>query len=219
MTIKILIVILFIFFGWQFINPQNQIPFIPAPTEYTDNLGIVHEFGGLLGILGAAGVVFFAFIGFDAVSTVAQETINPKKVMPIGILGSLLICTVLYILFSYVLTGVASTSDFRHAGREASITYAIQTHMTGYGWLAKLVTVAILIGLSSVLLVLLMAQSRIFYSMSRDASFRKCFQKFILDSELLINPTYFLCLLWVFWQRLYRVKWLEYDQHRDAVCL
>jgi basic amino acid/polyamine antiporter, APA family len=173
--IKVAIVVLFILVGWQFINPLNQTPYIPAPTVYVDNLGITHNFGGLSGILGAAGVVFFAFIGFDAVSTAAQETINPKSAMPLGILGSLLICTCLYILFSYVLTGIASIDDFRYAGQDASITYAIQTYMIGYGWLAKLVTVAILIGLSSVLLVLLMAQSRIFYSMSRDGLLPKMF--------------------------------------------
>jgi APA family basic amino acid/polyamine antiporter len=166
--IKISIVLLFIMFGWQFINPENHTPYIPAPTLYTDSQGIVHHFGGLLGILGAAGTVFFAFIGFDALSTTAQEVVNPKKDLPRGILGSLAICTVLYILFSYVLTGVASTEDFRTVGEEASITYAIQTYMIGYGWLAQFVTVAILIGLSSVLIVLLMGQSRIFYSMSRD---------------------------------------------------
>jgi APA family basic amino acid/polyamine antiporter len=125
--------------------------------------------------LGAAGVVFFAFIGFDAVSTAAQETKNPKKAMPIGILGSLAICTVLYILFAYVLTGVGSIEDFRHAGKEASVAFAIQTYMTGYGWLAKLVTVAILAGFSSVILVMLYGQSRVFYSMSRDGLVPKIF--------------------------------------------
>jgi APA family basic amino acid/polyamine antiporter len=121
-----------------------------------------------LGVLGAAGVVFFAFIGFDAVSTAAQETRNPKKALPIGILGSLAICTVLYILFAYVMTGVATVDDFRFAGKEASVVYAIQTYMTGYGWLALLVTIAILAGFSSVILVMLYGQSRVFYSMSRD---------------------------------------------------
>jgi basic amino acid/polyamine antiporter, APA family len=165
---KVSIVILFIVFGWSFIRHENQTPFIPSPTIYVDGQGVSHHFGGILGILGAAGVVFFAFIGFDAVSTAAQETKNPKKAMPIGILGSLAICTVLYILFAYVLTGVASTEDFRTAGKEASVTYAIQTYMAGYGWLAKLVTVAILAGFSSVILVMLFGQSRVFYSMSRD---------------------------------------------------
>jgi len=179
---KVSIVILFIVFGWSFIRPENHTPFIPEPGTYVDDQGVPHNFGGILGILGAAGVVFFAFIGFDAVSTAAQETKNPKKAMPIGILGSLAICTVLYILFAYVLTGVASTEDFRTAGKEASITYAIQTYMEGYGWLAKLVTIAILAGFSSVILVMLFGQSRVFYSMSRDglvpAIFSDIHQKF-----------------------------------------
>ena len=172
---KVAIVILFIVFGWSFINPVNHTPFIPEATKYIDGQGVSHNFGGILGILGAAGVVFFAFIGFDAVSTAAQETKNPKKAMPIGILGSLAICTVLYILFAYVLTGVASVEDFRHAGREASVTYAIQTYMTGYGWLGKLVTIAILAGFSSVILVMLYGQSRVFYSMSKDGLVPKIF--------------------------------------------
>ncbi|MFI5220330.1 MAG: amino acid permease [Bacteroidia bacterium] len=165
---KVAIVCLFIAFGWSFMNPANHTPYIPAPSTFTDIQGVPHNFGGILGILGAAGVVFFAFIGFDAVSTAAQEAKNPKKDMPRGILGSLAICTVLYILFAHVLTGVASTEDFRTQGREASVTYAIQTYMTGYGWLAKLVTVAILAGFSSVILVMLLGQSRVFYSMSKD---------------------------------------------------
>jgi APA family basic amino acid/polyamine antiporter len=172
---KVAIVILFIGFGWSFINPANHTPFIPPAETYVDTQGVPHNFGGILGILGAAGVVFFAFIGFDAVSTAAQEAKNPKKDMPMGILGSLAICTVLYILFAYVLTGVGNTEDFRHAGREASVAYAIQTYMTGYGWLAKLVTVAILAGFSSVILVMLMGQSRVFYSMSNDGLLPKIF--------------------------------------------
>ncbi|MFH0867560.1 MAG: amino acid permease [Bacteroidota bacterium] len=172
---KVTIVVLFIVIGWSFINPANHTPFIPEATTFVDAQGVPHNFGGILGILGAAGVVFFAFIGFDAVSTAAQETKNPKKAMPIGILGSLAICTVLYILFSYVLTGVATLNDFRTAGKEASITYAIQTYMTGYSWLGKLVTVAILAGFSSVILVMLYGQSRVFYSMSRDGLVPKLF--------------------------------------------
>jgi APA family basic amino acid/polyamine antiporter len=165
---KLSIVVLFIVFGWQFINPANHTPYIPAATTYIDSAGVGHNFGGFWGIIGAAGTVFFAFIGFDAVSTAAQEAKNPKRDMPIGILGSLAVCTVLYILFAHVLTGVANVEDFRHAGKEASVTYAIQTYMPGYGWLAKLVTVAILAGFSSVILVMLMGQSRVFFSMSRD---------------------------------------------------
>src|SRR5581483_11306592 len=111
--LKVSIVLLVIGFGWHFINPANHTPFIPAATTYTTTEGITHPFGGIMGILGAAGVVNFAYIGFDAVSTAAQEAKNPKRDMPIGILGSLVICTVLYILFSYVLSGIAPVADFR----------------------------------------------------------------------------------------------------------
>lgn len=165
---KVSIVILIIIFGWHFINPANHEPYIPAATTYTDHQGISHSYGGIMGILGAAGVVFFAFIGFDAVSTAAQETKNPKTAMPIGILGSLAICTVLYILFAHVLTGLAPVDFFRTNGKEASVVAAINTYMPGYGWLGKLVTVAILAGFSSVILVMLLGQSRVFYSMSKD---------------------------------------------------
>src|SRR5581483_1506398 len=100
-VIKVSIVLLVIAIGWGFINPANHTPFIPAPTLYRTPEGITHNYGGILGILGAAGVVFFAYIGFDAVSTAAQEAKNPSRDMPIGILGSLAICTVLYVLFAY----------------------------------------------------------------------------------------------------------------------
>jgi APA family basic amino acid/polyamine antiporter len=172
---KLSIVLLVIVIGWQFINPANHTPFIPAPTTYTTPQGITHNYGGVLGILGAAGVVFFAFIGFDAVSTAAQETKNPKRDMPFGILGSLVVCTILYVLFSYVLSGVATVEDFRTSGREASVAFAITKYMTGYGWLAKLVTVAILAGFSSVILVMLLGQSRVFYAMSQDGLVPKVF--------------------------------------------
>ena len=128
-----------------------------------------------MGILGAAGVVFFAFIGFDAVSTAAQEARNPKRDMPIGILGSLAVCTVLYVLFAYVLSGVATVEYFRTSGREASVAFAISKYMVGYEWLSRAVTVAILAGFSSVILVMLLGQSRVFYSMSRDGLVPKVF--------------------------------------------
>lgn len=165
---KVCIVVLIIVLGWQFINPYNHIPYIPESSTYTDHMGINHNYGGIMGILAAAGTVFFAFIGFDAVSTAAQETKNPKKSMPIGILGSLAICTLLYLLFAHVLTGVAPVEFFRTTGKEASVAAAINTFMPGYEWLAKLVTVAILAGFSSVILVMLLGQSRVFYSMSKD---------------------------------------------------
>ena len=166
--LKTTIVLLIIGLGWQFINPANHTPMIPATSTFTTPEGITLHYGGILGILGAAGVVFFAYIGFDAVSTAAQEARNPKRDMPIGILGSLFFCTILYVLFSYVLSGLATVEDFRTAGKEASVAFAISKYMTGYEWLSKAVTVAILAGFSSVILVMLLGQSRVFFSMSRD---------------------------------------------------
>jgi APA family basic amino acid/polyamine antiporter len=174
-VVKVSIVLLVIGIGWGFINPANHTPLIPAATTYTTPEGIVHNYGGIMGILGAAGVVFFAYIGFDAVSTAAQEAKNPGRDMPIGILGSLVVCTVLYVLFSYVLSGVATVEDFRSTGREASVAFAISKYMTGYEWLSRAVTVAILFGFSSVILVMLLGQSRVFYSMSRDGLVPKVF--------------------------------------------
>ncbi|WP_426325412.1 amino acid permease [Pedobacter sp. R-06] len=172
---KVGIVILIIVLGWGFINEANHHPYIPAATTYVDHAGISHSFGGFWGVIGAAGTVFFAFIGFDAVSTAAQETKNPKTAMPIGILGSLAVCTVLYILFAHVLTGIAPVEFFRTKGGEASVVAAISEYMTGYSWLSKLVTVAILAGFSSVILVMLLGQSRVFYSMSKDGLLPKMF--------------------------------------------
>jgi APA family basic amino acid/polyamine antiporter len=165
---KVAIVLAVIAIGWGFINPANHTPMIPAATTYVTPQGVTHAYGGIMGILGAAGVVFFAFIGFDAVSTAAQEAKNPKKDMPFGILGSLAVCTILYVLFSYVLSGVATVEDFRTAGREASVAFAINKYMIGYEWLATMVTVAILAGFSSVILVMLLGQSRVFFAMSKD---------------------------------------------------
>jgi APA family basic amino acid/polyamine antiporter len=167
-VMKLTVVVLIITLGWSFMKAENHTPYIPAPSEYTDEHGVRHAYGGTMGILGAAGIVFFAFIGFDAVSTAAQESRNPKRDMPIGILGSLALCTVLYILFAHVLTGLAPVDFFRHAGSEASVAKAIDAFMPGYTWLSNAVTVAILGGFSSVILVMLMGQSRVFYSMSKD---------------------------------------------------
>ncbi len=172
--LKVAIVLVFIFVGWKFINPVNHSPFfIPEGTPGHEAFR-QHGFGG---VLGGAAIVFFAFIGFDAVSTAAQEAKNPKRDMPIGILGSLVFCTILYILFSYVLTGVAPWTDFAIAGKEASVAYAIKTYMPGYGWLASLVSIAILAGFSSVILVMLMGQSRVFFSMSNDGLMPKIFSE------------------------------------------
>lgn len=182
--IKVAIVLLFIALGWQFINPDFHVPYmIPADAtpailpdgssySYTDFFR--HGWGG---VLTGAGIVFFAFIGFDAVSTAAQEAKNPAKDMPIGILGSLVVCTILYILFSHVLTGLVPYKDFMRAGKEASVAYAIKEAMPGYDWLAQFVTVAILAGFSSVILVMLLGQSRVFYSMSNDGLLPKAFSE------------------------------------------
>ncbi len=167
-VVKVSIVVLIIVLGWSFINPVNHTPYIPEPSIFTDDSGVGHSYGGVLGILGAAGTVFFAFIGFDAVSTAAQETKNPKRDMPIGILGSLAICTVLYILFAHVLTGLESVEFFRTGGKEASVANAITSSMPGYDWLSQFVTIAILFGFTSVILVMLLGQSRVFYSMGKD---------------------------------------------------
>jgi len=181
-VIKVTIVLIFIYIGWKFINPSNHNPyFIPAnapdatlpngkPYSYADFFN--HGWGG---VFRGAAIVFFAFIGFDAVSTAAQEAKDPKKGMPLGILGSLVVCTILYVLFSYVLTGVAPYTDFVREGKEASVAYAIDTYMPGYGWLSKLITVGILAGFSSVILVMLMGQSRVFFSMANDGLLPKVF--------------------------------------------
>jgi APA family basic amino acid/polyamine antiporter len=174
---KVSIVLMVIAIGWGFMNPANHTPYIPAATTFTTAQGVTHPYGGIMGILGAAGVVFFAFIGFDAVSTAAQEAKNPKRDMPIGILGSLVVCTILYVLFSHVLSGVATVEDFRTAGKEASVAFAITKYMAGYAWLAKFVTIAILAGFSSVILVMLLGQSRVFYSMSKDGLVPKIFSE------------------------------------------
>ena len=182
--VKVAIVLVFIAIGWHYINPVNHTPYmIPADAPAVkQGDGTIYSYAdffhhGWGGVLRGAGVVFFAFIGFDAVSTAAQEAKDPKRDMPIGILGSLVICTILYILFSWVLTGVAPYTDFMKEGKEASVAYAISHYMTGYSWLSTLVTVAILMGFSSVILVMLLGQSRVFYTMSTDGLLPKVFSE------------------------------------------
>jgi len=175
--LKVAVVITFIVLGWKYIRSENYVPYIP------ENTGKWGEFG-FSGVIRAAAIVFFAFLGFDAVSTAAQETKNPKKNMPIGILGSLLICTVLYMLFAHVLTGVAHYTVFRGRDGIAPVALAID-HMgavlpdgsiqPAFPWLNKAIIIAILAGYSSVILVMLLGQSRIFYSMSRDGLLPKVF--------------------------------------------
>jgi APA family basic amino acid/polyamine antiporter len=173
--LKVAIVLMFIFLGWHFIKPENHTPLlIPADAPGHGDWN-QHGWGG---VLKGAAIVFFAFIGFDAVSTAAQEAKNPKRDMPIGILGSLIVCTVLYVLFSYVLTGIANWHEFADPakGKEASVAYAIKTYMPQYAsWMPSMVTIAILAGFSSVILVMLMGQSRVFFSMANDGLLPKAF--------------------------------------------
>jgi APA family basic amino acid/polyamine antiporter len=162
--VKVSVVVLFIALGWKFINPTNYEPYIP------ENRGEVGVFGWS-GILRGAGVVFFAFIGFDAVSTAAQESKNPQRHMPIGIIGSLLVCTILYVLFAHVLTGIVNYRDFK----DEAAPVALAIGKTDYGWLKPAIKIAILAGYSSVMLVMLLGQSRVFLSMSRDGLLPKFF--------------------------------------------
>jgi APA family basic amino acid/polyamine antiporter len=168
-ALKVLVVICFIALGWGFINSANHVPYIPP--NLTGHFG---EYGWS-GVLRAAGVIFFAYIGFDAVSTAAQDAKNPKRDLPLGILGSLAICTVLYILFSHVLTGVANYKDFR--GHDGIAPVAIAIAKTPYGFMKTAIICAILAGYASVILVLLMGQSRVFFTMAKDGLVPEVFAK------------------------------------------
>jgi APA family basic amino acid/polyamine antiporter len=156
-VIKLTVVFLFIGFGLAYINRANWQPFVPpaaGPGKY-----------GWDGILRGAGVIFFAYIGFDAVSTAAQETKNPQRDMPIGILGSLAICTVLYIAVALVLTGIVKYTELNVPD---PIAVGINAAGPGLAWLRPIVKIGAIAGLSSVILVMLLGQPRVFYSMSKD---------------------------------------------------
>jgi APA family basic amino acid/polyamine antiporter len=163
-SLKVGVVLVFIAVGWSYINPQNYHPYIP---QNTGEWGVY----GWSGILRGAGLVFFVFIGFDAVSTAAQEAKNPQRNMPIGIIGSLVVCTILFVLFAHVMTGMANYKEFIGSG--APVAIAIEK--TPYQWLSKAIVLAILIGYTSVILVDLLGQSRVFFSMSRDGLLPKVF--------------------------------------------
>ena len=176
-AVKIAVVLIFIILGWKYINQTNYTPYIP------ENTGSFGEYG-FSGIIRAAAIVFFAYIGFDAVSTAAQEAKNPKRDMPIGILGSLAVCTLLYILFAHVMTGVTSYTTFSGKDGIAPVAVAIEhmgttdangTLQPDYPWLNRAIVVAILFGYASVILVMLMGQSRVFFSMSKDGLIPKIF--------------------------------------------
>lgn len=180
--LKVGVVVIFIALGWQFIDPSNHDPFIPTNVgeemvkngEMSLSAFFSSEYFGQFGwsgIMRAAGVVFFAFIGFDAVSTAAQEAKNPKKGMPFGIIGSLIICTLLYVLFAHVLTGLENYLTFKGDAKPVATAFA----KTGYTFLNTALIVTIIAGYTSVILVMLLGQSRVFYSMSKDGLLPKLF--------------------------------------------
>ncbi|HEY5492754.1 MAG TPA: amino acid permease [Gemmatimonadaceae bacterium] len=165
--IKLAIVLAVIGFGIKYVNTANWHPFIP------ENTGTFGHFG-LSGIVRGSAVVFFAYIGFDAVSTAAQEAKNPKRDLPIGILGSLAICTVLYILMALVMTGL---TPFMNLNVPHPVFVAIDAAGPGLKWLTYFINIGAIAGLSSVVLVMLMGQPRIFYAMSRDGLLPPVFGK------------------------------------------
>ena len=154
--IKVAVVLLFIVMAAPHINPENWHPFIPPNTG-------AREHFGFSGVVAGAAIVFFAYIGFDAVSTAAQEAKNPQRDMPIGIIGSLIVCTVLYIVVAAIATGVVP-----YAQLDVPAPIAKVADHVGLGVLSSLIKLGAIAGLSSVILVQLLGQSRVFYSMSRD---------------------------------------------------
>lgn len=165
--VKIGVILLFVGFGLAFISGEHLMPFIP------ENTGVFGEFGWS-GVFRGAGVVFFAFLGFDAVSTLAQEAKNPQRDMPVGMIGSLVICTIVYIIFGVVLTGVV---DYRTLGVADPVGVAVNAFGPKFIWLRYIVKLAILAGLTSVILVMMAAQARIFYTMAHDGLLPKIFGK------------------------------------------
>jgi len=184
---KVSVIILFIVLGFMFVKASNWHPFIPPNKVETTPISAYgsfwewlraygQEFGkfGISGILRGAGVIFFAYIGFDAVSTAAQEAKNPQKDMPIGILGSLSISTVLYILVAIVLTGIVSYTTLNVAD---PVAVGVNAMGKGMFWLRPIVKIAAIAGLSSVILVMLLGQPRIFFTMSKDGLLPPVFSK------------------------------------------
>ncbi|GJD51712.1 putative amino acid permease YhdG [Methylobacterium crusticola] len=163
-VVKVAVVLIVVAVGVFYVKAQNYVPFIP------DNTGTFGAYGWS-GIMRAAGVVFFAYIGFDAVSTAAQEVKNPQRTMMIGILGSLAICTVLYIAFAAVLTGLVHYDAMK--GDAAPVATAIK--QTPFPWLQTLVTLGVVAGFTTVMLVLLFGQSRVFFAMANDRLLPKFF--------------------------------------------
>ncbi|NUO75997.1 MAG: amino acid permease [Lysobacter sp.] len=164
-AIKIVVIAAFVGFAAKYVNPDNWVPFIPenqGPGKF-----------GIDGVIRGASVVFFAYIGFDAVSTAAGEAKNPQRDMPIGILGSLVICTIIYIIVAGVLTGLLPYTEL---GTPKPVATALETY-PALAWLKMVVELGAIAGLSSVILVMLMGQPRIFYTMSQDGLLPKFFAK------------------------------------------
>jgi APA family basic amino acid/polyamine antiporter len=180
-VVKVSVVLLFIGFGISYIDVSNWTPYIP------ENTG---EFGyfGWSGILRGAGVVFFAFLGFDALSTAAQETRNPQRDMPKGILISLFICAVLYVVVTAVLTGIVNYTEL-HV--DAPFALAIDTAGKGLAWLSPLIKLGAIAGLSSVILVMMLGQTRIYYSIAKDGMLPKIFSRIHSKRRVPQNATIF----------------------------
>lgn len=166
-VIKLSVIALFIVFGLFFINSDNWVPFIPQ------NTGIFGEFGWS-GVFRGAGVVFFAYIGFDALSSLSQEAKNPQKDMPVGMIGSLGLSTIIYIAVALILTGIVS---YKLMNIPDPFSLAINAFGTKFLWLRFVIKLAILAGLCTVILVMLMGQTRVFYSMAQDGLLPKVFAK------------------------------------------
>ena len=184
-VIKVSVILLFIAFGLSYIDTSNWIPYIP------ENTG---EFGnfGWSGILRGAAVVFFAYLGFDALSTTAGEARNPQKDMPKGILISLLVCALLYVMVTVVLTGIVNYKDLNVP---APIALAIDRAGDGLVWLSPFIKLGAIAGLSSVILVMMLGQSRIYYSISKDGLLPKAFSKVHDKSGIPQNATLFACIM------------------------
>jgi len=164
-VVKVAVLLLFIGFGVKYVNTANWHPFVP------ENTGAFGSFGWS-GVLRGAGVIFFAFIGFDAVSTAAQEARNPQRDMPRGIMISLVVCTVLYIAVALVLTGIV-----RYDKLNVPAPIALGVDSMGLVWLRPVIKLGAIAGLSSTMLVMLLGQPRIFFSMSRDGLLPPLFGK------------------------------------------
>ena len=205
-VLKLTIVLAFIILGWQYVRSDNLTPYIPA------NTGVFGEYGWS-GILRGAAILFYAYIGFDAVSTAAQETINPRRNMPIGILGTIVICATLYILFGHVMTGVVDYTAYRGMDSIAPAATAVRNMgasgpdgviVPAYPWLGRGIILAILLGYASVIMVMMMGQSRVFFSMSKDGLLPGMF------SVATTHPRARTCFSWSSspcWPAWFRLTW------------